>query len=170
MFCVNPECKKEFESLHGNQKYCSNRCMYKYHKKNDRKQFNLKCCENCSKEFVPKNNIQKCCSKECRKKYMINQHIDRRRKIRLELITLLGGHCHNPYNIDHSGFEKDIDYNRCLQVDHVNGKGNKDRNNNSHTSDIYRRMIKEIKAGSNDYQLLCANCNWIKRHKNNEYN
>jgi hypothetical protein len=32
----------------------------------------------------------------------------------------------------------------------------------------YRAILREIKAGSKDYQLLCANCNWIKKYEKGE--
>jgi len=32
----------------------------------------------------------------------------------------------------------------------------------------YRFILNEIKAGSKDYQLLCANCNWIKKFEEKE--
>lgn len=50
---------------------------------------------------------------------------------------------------------------RALQVDHVEGDGWKDRGNQY-------GMYKKILAGQEGYQLLCANCNWIKRSINDE--
>lgn len=48
-------------------------------------------------------------------------------------------------------------------MDHVDGGG---------TQEIkrlgYHRMLRRILAGASGYQLLCANCNWIKRHENRE--
>lgn len=56
---------------------------------------------------------------------------------------------------------------RALQIDHVNGNGHSERESRSHRyaeDAIYRRAIE----GDPNLQLLCANCNWIKRHENNE--
>lgn len=63
----------------------------------------------------------------------------------------------------------------ALQIDHVNGGGNKERgyyrgeNKNpsrTHSSQsYYYRILMKIKAGSKDYQLLCANCNAEKELK-----
>jgi hypothetical protein len=50
---------------------------------------------------------------------------------------------------------------RALQIDHVSGGGRKELAAIGRCG-IYRRVIKE----SADYQLLCANCNWIKRSEN----
>jgi hypothetical protein len=51
-----------------------------------------------------------------------------------------------------------IDDRRVLQLDHVNGGGAAERRRLSRQS-IYRRALRL----PDEYQLLCANCNWIKR-------
>jgi hypothetical protein len=104
------------------------------------------------------------------RKKRINSTVDARKNFRVKLIILLGNHCINPYNIDHSGFEADIDYMHCLQIDHVNGNGCQDRKETKDSYMMYRRMYKEVETGSKEYQLLCSNCNWLKRHKNEEFN
>ncbi len=53
---------------------------------------------------------------------------------------------------------------KALQIDHVNGGGTKERKKG--VGAVYRRVIKHPE----DYQLLCANCNWIKRVDNGECN
>ena len=83
-----------------------------------------------------------------------------RRKIRIELINLLGGKCVR------CGFD---DY-RALQIDHVHGNGAKDRAKYRTTYSYHKAILNKIKAGSKDYQLLCANCNWIKRFEKKEHN
>ena len=80
-----------------------------------------------------------------------------RRKVKGEILYLLGGRC------VHCG-ESDW---RCLQIDHINGGGNKERKRMNHS--YYEKMILEkIKSGSKDYQLLCANCNWKKKYEKHE--
>lgn len=87
-------------------------------------------------------------------------------KLREKIIDLLGGKCTNPYNLNHGDFTTD---SRYLQIDHVNGGGNKERIRNNHNIVLfYLSILKKIKEGSKEYQLLCANCNWIKRHVNDE--
>jgi len=57
---------------------------------------------------------------------------------------------------------------RALQIDHVNG----DRKREKYKSGTRSYMIhvrNKIKQGSKDYQILCANCNFIKRHEQKEY-
>lgn len=61
---------------------------------------------------------------------------------------------------------------RALQIDHINGDGYKYRQRSPTTGkklcpglgNIYTQIIE----GSSDYQILCANCNWIKRVENGE--
>lgn len=53
---------------------------------------------------------------------------------------------------------------RALQIDHVHGGGKKDR---SLRNPI--KIIREVLVDKeNKYQLLCANCNWIKIFENRE--
>ena len=87
-------------------------------------------------------------------------------KHRMEILHLLSDKCSNPNCAVVGGM---TDW-RALQIDHVNGGGNEERKHfqNSCTN-YYNYVLEQIKAGSKDYQLLCANCNWIKRHKNNEF-
>lgn len=60
---------------------------------------------------------------------------------------------------------------RALQIDHVKGGGNKQRKalNSTHLS--IRIIEKDIEKGlGQNYQILCANCNWIKRSQNKNEN
>lgn len=54
---------------------------------------------------------------------------------------------------------------RALQIDHIDGCGAASRKQRQHT-----RLYLDIVRGRNTVpvQVLCANCNWIKRHENNE--
>jgi len=52
---------------------------------------------------------------------------------------------------------------RALQLDHINGGGTKE-NKSISSAGINRRALKHPE----EYQLLCANCNWIKRVENKE--
>jgi len=56
---------------------------------------------------------------------------------------------------------------RALQIDHINGGGRKERMNMVGTT-FYKFVLESVLKEENRYQLLCANCNWIKRHENNE--
>ena len=75
-------------------------------------------------------------------------------KLKERAYAILGGKCIK------CGFSD----RRALQIDHINGGGNKERDSGIGTTQYYTRIVR----GSTDYQLLCANCNWIKRTENNE--
>lgn len=80
-------------------------------------------------------------------------------KIRKEALEALGGKCVR------CGFND----RRALQIDHIGGHGAKDIQGNGGYNSIYlRKVIKSFLVGEGIYQLLCANCNWIKRSENNE--
>lgn len=81
-------------------------------------------------------------------------------KIRKKILDFFGNKCANPYNIDHGGFINDTRY---LQLDHKNGGGGKEIKRLGQRK-VYRRALEYPE----EYQLLCANCNWIKRYENNE--
>ena len=49
-------------------------------------------------------------------------------------------------------------------VDHINGNGYRE----SVTIGYYGVRNKILNGNKADYQLLCANCNWIKRVENSE--
>lgn len=55
---------------------------------------------------------------------------------------------------------------RALQIDHVHGGGCKEKRNM--TVNYYKMVLQKLLAKSSDYQILCANCNWIKKRENNE--
>lgn len=77
------------------------------------------------------------------------------RRLRKRAIEKLGGKCVM------CGFDDP----RALQIDHVEGNGNKHRRK-SHWYSYYKSIVDgtiEISV-----QLLCANCNFIKRHENKE--
>lgn len=84
-------------------------------------------------------------------------NLERGRTIRHELITFMGGKC--------CGCEFD-DY-RALQIDHVNGGGSKERATNMNRTSYHLRV--RVVESPNTYQLLCANCNWIKKSEQQEH-
>ena len=60
---------------------------------------------------------------------------------------------------------------RALQIDHVDGGGQQERRDRKHKGigkKYYNIVIESVLKGEGKYQLLCANCNWIKRVENNE--
>ncbi len=59
-----------------------------------------------------------------------------------------------------------MDYIRALQFDHINGGGHRERKNL--TKQVSKVVMESFLKNENKYQLLCANCNWIKKSENNE--
>ena len=80
-----------------------------------------------------------------------------RRQLRREVIVHFGGKC------VHCG----MDDWRALQVDHIEGGGRKRFTQTAHCSYAYYKELLKATPGV-DYQLLCANCNQIKKYENGE--
>ncbi len=83
-----------------------------------------------------------------------------RRKVRHQIIELLGGKCQR------CGFS---DW-RALQIDHINSNGKVDYKRFKSFNTTYLKHVTEtVKNGdTSTYQLLCSNCNWIKKYEQNE--
>jgi len=90
-----------------------------------------------------------------------NNHMKQRRnyeciyfgKIRKKVIEILGNKC----------VRCGINDIRVLQIDHIKPCGSKNRKN-LHL--IYKEILQNL--NQKEYQLLCSNCNWIKKFENNE--
>jgi hypothetical protein len=90
---------------------------------------------------------------------------ERGRIWRLKVIEILGGKCSNSECAVLDGM---TDW-RALQIDHINGGGCK-VHDVARTATFYKRVYEFVKANSSqtEYQILCANCNNIKRWTNHE--
>lgn len=80
-----------------------------------------------------------------------------RRRMREAALSILGNKCIR------CGFSDE----RALQIDHIQGNGNKERK--TITTNLNKIVVESISKGENKYQLLCANCNWIKKFENKEH-
>ena len=78
------------------------------------------------------------------------------RKLRRRVLSKYGSVC----------FKCGFSDQRALQLDHVNGGGVKEIKKMGSYA-VYRKALKDTEGL---YQLLCANCNWIKRYENLECN
>lgn len=87
-----------------------------------------------------------------------NYHSDWGAAKRKELVDFLGGHCKHCSNSDI----------RVLQVDHVHGGGIQESKRYSHNRRQFNNDILNGVLPKENYQILCANCNWIKRFTNKE--
>ena len=93
--------------------------------------------------------------------YFLNKNVykvEREKRLRNEVINLLGNVCVK------CGFPD----KRALQIDHINGNGRLERRGISNRTVFYKIVCRSVKNKENKYQLLCANCNWIKKVENNE--
>jgi hypothetical protein len=106
-------------------------------------------------EFYPNKNGKDGFGTWCKKCNHANSSANAK-KMREATLAYLGNQCVQ------CGFSD----SRALHIDHVNGGGNKDRHERS-----WYMIYREILLGESDekYQLLCANCNMIKRVVNKEY-
>ncbi len=57
---------------------------------------------------------------------------------------------------------------RALQIDHIKGDGKSERHL-LRRNDYYENVLKSFTRNEERYQILCCNCNWIKRAVNGEY-
>lgn len=80
------------------------------------------------------------------------------RNIRKSTIGALGGKCIV------CGFSDQ----RALQIDHINGGGSQERKERNYMGNFHKHVLRSFLNNENKYQILCANCNWIKRFTNNE--
>jgi hypothetical protein len=97
--------------------------------------------------------------KNNRERWMFTRRLHRK-KLKEQVIAHLGGKC------KHCGFA-DV---RALQIDHVFNDGYAERKKtsgirNSATCKYLRHVLADEEGR---YQLLCANCNWIKFFEDKE--
>ena len=95
------------------------------------------------------------------KNYKNNYQNEYLRKIRNAVLEGLGGKC----------IKCGFDDKRALQIDHINGDGHIERKERKYKGkgSFHSSVLKSFINKENKYQLLCANCNWIKRFENNEH-
>jgi len=111
-------------------------------------------CKNCYKKPTPLTKEEK----RIRHNLWIRTY---KTKIRLSVIQKLGAVC---INCDFSDA-------RALQIDHIKGGGLKERRKNGYLDRFkYYKMLDNLPLDElrQNYQILCANCNWIKRATNKE--
>lgn len=101
------------------------------------------------------------CMEKYRKKYRLlnkDKLNEQRRQKRLRTLEVMGNKCIR------CGFD-DI---RALQIDHINGGGAEEIRTWKYKGNYNMNVIKSFLNAELKYQLLCANCNWIKKYENNE--
>lgn len=94
------------------------------------------------------------------REYNTRYHKEKRREVRTEILSLLGKQCVL------CGYDADV---RALQIDHVDGGGGIERKRFSNLEQYYRHILQTLRSDERRrYQLLCANCNAIKRMESKE--
>jgi hypothetical protein len=84
------------------------------------------------------------------------------KKLRQACLEILGGKCAK------CGFDDP----RALQVDHSQGGGTEERARVNKNGKKYLQGVvtyRNVVGGKHGYQLLCANCNWIKKAEMGEH-
>jgi hypothetical protein len=104
----------------------------------------LSWCKNCSSDEYYRN-----------RNAITQKRNQRYHDLRAQVLIHLGNCC------KHCGFTD----KRALQIDHVHGGGVKE----SKSMGVMRLLKKVLDDTNGNYQLLCANCNWIKKSENDEY-
>lgn len=94
---------------------------------------------------------------EKRRKNQAKWFKEKRAKVRKEIFKILGDSCKK------CGYREN---RSALCVDHVNGGGCKEARKRG--GSYMTHILKKIKSGSEEYQILCCNCNQIKKEENNE--
>jgi hypothetical protein len=83
----------------------------------------------------------------------------RYKQLRGYIIDALGGRCCKCGFCDR----------RALQVDHVNGDGYLFKSEMTNPAAMWELVQKDVKEQTGKFQLLCANCNWIKKHDDQDF-
>ena len=92
---------------------------------------------------------------ESKRKYNPQYQKDYAIKQRNAAIEALGGKC----------VKCEFSDRRALQIDHINNDGHIERKNGKFGSRFNKHVLESFLKKENKYQLLCANCNWIKENE-----
>lgn len=113
-----------------------------------------------AKEYYYQHHADILLKRKATNKRAMSGSVVRRARWKAAIFALLGNQCIR------CGFSDQ----RALQLDHIHGGGSRERSRNSRCMAGYYRLLAlspELREG---IQLLCANCNWIKRSENSELN
>jgi len=91
-----------------------------------------------------------------RQQYENQFHKQRRRELKEKIFTLLGDKCV-------CGFTD----RRALCIDHTNNDGYLEihKKGFKNYESYLRKILRSVEKKEGRYQILCANCNWIKRRE-----
>lgn len=128
-------------------------CLEGSHEKIRKRIYYLKNIELCKS----RNSIRYQQNKEKWNEYMKGYNKKLRIKIRSIILWYFN------YTCAKCGYHDDP---RALQLDHKDGGGNKEQKTIGPIAAYYYDKLAIL---FEKFQLLCANCNYIKRHENNEW-
>jgi len=92
--------------------------------------------------------------------YKLAQNRNWHQTLRMSVITMLGGKCAR------CGFSD----TRILQIDHIEGKGREARKKFGQGVNEWYYYLKHPEEAKKNLQVLCPNCNWLKRVERREHN
>ena len=125
----------------------------------------LKTCSVCNIEFTLRNfhkqvggkygrkGMCKSCSSKWSREYKM--------LLRLKVLNKISGN-------DIKCIKCSFDDIRALQIEHVNSGGNKCKGNKAYTNYLKGILKLPMNELNKKFQILCANCNWIKVYENGE--
>jgi hypothetical protein len=121
-------------------------------------------CHKCGRKYRSDYNVAWAKSR----RLIVNKRARRRYlKAKLEAIQALGGRCNCSLSTCWHQGPCPIEDQRILQFDHVKGGGrheaSKIESGARKRLRYYLRIGESAKRNEGKYQLLCANCNWMKR-------
>jgi len=184
--CKNCGARFEFYTSASKGSFCSSECWHEYAKGKNAPNYkgvinrDHKVCPNCERD-LPSSSFYKNSSKydglsayckECMKRRGKKYRREHRTKVRLrhkawrknQRIRVLR-HIGGEIKCGHCGFS-DL---RALQVDHIEGGGNEELKRYGHLSTLFSKILKmSVEDAREKYQILCANCNMIKKYENEE--
>ena len=111
--------------------------------------------------YYRKTNAEKIRAKHMARKEEIIAHNAEKR--RLEKVGVMNHYSNGTMCCVRCGFS-DI---RALSIDHINGGGTKHRIELGRTGEAFYRWLR-MNGYPEGYQVLCHNCQWIKKSENRE--
>jgi hypothetical protein len=142
------ECGSKFEPVRKTSAFCSRFCCNRWHRRQHYRRHRKRI-----RRYFKQRRLNRTPEERQRDHQTASE---RRLRLHLEVIAHLGSKCKV------CGFS---DW-RALQIDHVNGGGSKQLRSGESFVRYYRRVLQTVPG--EDFQLLCANHNWIKRYENKE--
>lgn len=140
------------------------KCGHWFARENGDKWMGKNCCINCGRKYRREyNRIWQSTHRENVRRTRRKMYL----AAKLRVIEALGGRCNCTLKACWHGGQCSIADHRILQIDHVHGGGKREVvasvSSGVARRRYYLRVAESSRNGEGKYQLLCANCNWMKR-------